>query len=97
VVAAISSGRPYTQSYDNGMIIRRFDEEVDSSELVWHRDEHTREVTVVEGTGWQLQLDNKKPEPLERGMLYRIPKMEYHRLIKGTGKLVVKIWEETND
>ena len=82
MVAAISSGKPYTQSYDNGLIIR---------------DEHTREVTVMEGTGWQLQLDNKKPEPLERGRLYKIPKMEYHRLIKGTGKLVVKIWEEKND
>tara|TARA_B100000035_G_scaffold110936_1_gene94200 strand:- start:128 stop:418 length:291 start_codon:yes stop_codon:yes gene_type:complete len=96
-VAAISSGKPYTQSYDNGMIIRRFDEEVDSEELVWHRDKHTREVTVVEGTDWKLQLDNQIPVTLERGRLYKIPKMEYHRLIKGTGKLVVKIWEETND
>ncbi len=97
MVAAISSGKPYTQSYDNGMIIRRFDEEVDSEELVWHRDKHTREVTVVEGTDWKLQLDNQIPVTLERGRLYKIPKMEYHRLIKGTGKLVVKIWEETND
>ena len=79
------------------MIIRRFDEEVDSEELVWHRDKHTREVTVVEGTDWKLQLDNQIPVTLERGRLYKIPKMEYHRLIKGTGKLVVKIWEETND
>jgi quercetin dioxygenase-like cupin family protein len=97
VVVAISSGKPYTQSYDNGLIIRRFDEEVDSSELVWHRDKHTREVTVLEGTDWQLQLDNKIPVELERGKIYVIPEMEYHRLIKGTGKLVVKIWEEKND
>ena len=82
MVAAISSGKPYTQSYDNGMIIRRFDEEVDSEELVWHRDKHTREVTVVEGTDWKLQLDNQIPVTLERGRLYKIPKMEYHRLIK---------------
>ena len=95
--AAISSGKPYTQSYDNGLIIRRFDEEVDSNELVWHRDKNTREVTILEGTGWQLQLDNELPVELQKGKSYKIPQMEYHRLIKGTGKLVVKIWEETND
>jgi len=97
VEAAISSGKPYTQSYDNGLIIRKFDEEVDSNELVWHRDKSTREVTILEGTGWQLQLDNELPVELQKGKAYKIPQMEYHRLIKGTGKLVVKIWEETND
>jgi quercetin dioxygenase-like cupin family protein len=97
VVAAISSGKPYTQSYDNGLIIREFEEEIDNSELVWHRDRRTREVTVLEGAGWKLQLDNNIPVELERGKIYVIPEMEYHRLIKGTGKLVVKIWEEKND
>ena len=97
MVAAISSGKPYTQSYDNGLIIREFEEEIDNSELVWHRDRRTREVTVLEGAGWKLQLDNNIPVELERGKIYVIPEMEYHRLIKGTGKLVVKIWEEKND
>ena len=89
--------KPYTQTYDNGFIIREFLDDVDDGELVWHRDKQTREVTVLEGTGWCLQLDNQLPKQLERGKLYKIPKMEYHRLIKGTGKLVVKIWEETNE
>ena len=89
--------KPYTQTYDNGFIIREFVDDVDDEELVWHRDKQTREVTVLEGTGWSLQLDNQLPKQLERGKLYTIPKMEYHRLIKGTGKLVVKIWEETNE
>ena len=89
--------KPYTQTYDNGFIIREFLDNVDDGELVWHRDKQTREVTVLEGTGWSLQLDNQLPKQLERGKLYTIPKMEYHRLIKGTGKLVVKIWEETNE
>lgn len=89
--------KPYTQTYDNGFIIREFLDDVDDEELVWHRDKQTREVTVLEGTGWSLQLDNQLPKQLERGKLYTIPKMEYHRLIKGTGKLVVKIWEETNE
>ena len=86
--------KPYTESYDNGLIIRQFDEDVNDDELIWHRDKRTREITVLEGSGWQLQLDNQLPKELQRGRLYKIPKMEYHRLIKGTGKLVVKIWEE---
>ena len=89
--------KPYTQTYDNGVIIRQFDEDVNSDELIWHRDKRTREITVLEGDGWQLQLDNQLPKELEKGRLNKIPEMEYHRLIKGTGKLVVKIWEETND
>jgi|TARA_B100001093_G_C26549551_1_gene893883 quercetin dioxygenase-like cupin family protein len=89
--------KPYTESYDNGLIIREFKEDVDSEELVWHRDKRTREITILEGKGWQLQLDNQLPKELKQGHLYTIPEMEYHRLIKGTGKLVVKIWEETHD
>ena len=89
--------KPYTESYDNGLIIREFKEDVDSEELVWHRDKRTREIIILEGKGWQLQLDNQLPKELQQGLLYTIPKMEYHRLIKGTGKLVVKIWEETHD
>ena len=33
-------------------------------------------------------------EDLIKGKLYTIPKMEYHRLIKRTDKLVLNIWEE---
>ena len=89
--------KPYTQTYDNGVIIRKFEYDIESEELVWHRDRRTREVTVLDGDNWKIQLDNKLPEELVKGKIYKIPKMEYHRIIKGTGQLVVKIWEETND
>jgi hypothetical protein len=89
--------KPYTQTYDKGVIIRQFGDDIESEELVWHRDRHTREVTVLDGDDWKIQLDNKLPEELVKGKIYKIPKMEYHRIIKGTGQLVVKIWEETND
>tara|TARA_B100001939_G_scaffold315960_1_gene301567 strand:- start:522 stop:794 length:273 start_codon:yes stop_codon:yes gene_type:complete len=87
--------KPYIDSYDNGKIVREFSEDVESDELIWHRDKRTREITVLNGTGWKLQMDNQLPEELKKGKLYKIPKMEYHRLIKGTDKLVLKIWEET--
>ena len=89
--------KPYTQTYDNGVIIRKFEYDIESEELVWHRDRRTREVTVLDGDNWKIQLDNKLPEELVKGKIYKIPKMEYHRIIKGTGQLVVKIWEETDD
>ena len=89
--------KPYTQTYDKGVIIRQFEDDIESEELVWHRDRHTREVTVLDGDDWKIQLDNKLPEELVKGKIYKIPKMEYHRIIKGTGQLVVKIWEETDD
>jgi hypothetical protein len=43
-----------------------------------------------------LQLDNQLPFIMEKGRLYRIPKMVYHRIIKGKGDLRLRIWDEVN-
>tara|TARA_B110000503_G_scaffold58853_1_gene94046 strand:+ start:29 stop:313 length:285 start_codon:yes stop_codon:yes gene_type:complete len=71
-------------------IIRTFTDSVEE-ELVWHRDHESRLVHVLEGRGWKLQLDDKLPQELNIGQNYHIPKMGYHRLIKGNEKLVVRI------
>ena len=71
--------------------IREFDEELEDRELIWHRDTETRRVSVLSGDGWKLQLDNELPHTLKVGNHYAIPKMKYHRLIKGQGKGVIKI------
>ena len=42
---------------------------------------------------WSFQLDNDIPRKLLKDKLF-IPNETYHRLIKGTGDLVVKIWQE---
>ena len=89
--------KPYTEVVEDKYIVREFSETVDESELVWHRDKSNRELTVLQGEGWKLQLDNKQPVDLVKGKLYVIPKEEYHRLIKGTGNLLLQIWEEKND
>ena len=89
--------KPYIDNHNNGKIVREFSGDVSEDELIWHRDKRTREVTVLEGTGWKLQMDNKLPEELREGKTYRIPKMEYHRVIKGTNKLVLKIKEYSDD
>jgi len=81
---------PYTQS-DN---IRTFNAAVHSDELIWHRDKQDREVTVLSGKDWQLQLDNALPVILEENKTYHIPKYVYHRVLKGKEDLVIEINEK---
>ena len=72
---------------------RVFTENVDTEELVWHRDRCDREVFVEESNGWMLQMDEELPQVLQEGQTYFIPKMVYHRVIKGTGDLKILIEE----
>jgi len=83
--------RPYTEtSLGQNQYIREFDSNVDNHELEWHLDKEDRLVEVVENNGgWEVQLDNNLPCLLEKSIF--IPKETYHRVIKGSGKLVVKI------
>lgn len=89
--------RPYTEEileqHGTGVpyVIREFTESVKNEELAWHRDKESRVVSVLSGTGWQLQHDDELPIQLNQGEEYYIPKMTYHRLIKGQGNLVVRI------
>ena len=85
---------PYTdKKLSEGVFLREFSELTESEELVWHRDHKDRYVTVVEGEGWQLQFDNRLPVHLKEGDTVHIPKNTYHRLHKGSTKLVVEINE----
>jgi len=78
------------KSLGNDVYIREFDKDIDSHELEWHLDKEDRLVEVVENNGkWQVQLDNCLPVLLEKNIF--IPKETYHRVIKGSGRLVVKI------
>jgi len=96
-VVEISSGKPYNEVLENDYIIREFSSDINESELIWHRDKKTRKVTILQGEGWKIQMDNSLPETLEEGREYHIPKMEYHRLIKGTGNLLIQIKEKDYD
>jgi quercetin dioxygenase-like cupin family protein len=79
--------RPY-QDNDS---VRTFNSNVDSSELVWHRDREDRTITVLEGNGWSFQYDDSLPFELKQGDQFFIEKMTYHRLLKGTNQLRVLI------
>jgi len=81
---------PYTNiEVTDNHIIRKFDENIDPIELMWHRDNEDRIVEALESTDWLLQLDDSLPIILNKPIF--IPKHMYHRVIKGTGNLLVKI------
>lgn len=81
----VDTGRPYIEEGE----IRTFLQSTPSFELVWHRDREDRLVSALEKTDWKFQLDNDIPRPLDKEIF--IPKQTYHRLIKGTGDLKVRV------
>ena len=84
------TGRPYSETEKKGYVVRKFSQETSSFELVWHRDKEDRIVQALHKTDWKFQLDNDIPRYLTETELF-IPKQTYHRLIKGTGDLKVKV------
>ena len=70
-------------------IIREFSDKTDIIDFMWHRDNEDRLVEALHDTDWQVQLDNGLPTSLNEPIF--IPRHQYHRVIKGNGKLRVKI------
>lgn len=71
--------------------VRVFSEQTNSDEFKWHRDREDRLITIIEGNGWGIQIDNELPKQLEVGKQYIIPEGVYHRVIKGNGDLKISI------
>ena len=72
-------------------IIREFNENIDPIELLWHRDDEDRTIEILEGIDWMIQLDNSLPSSLSQRIF--IPRHMWHRTIKGTGPLRIKIYK----
>lgn len=75
----------YTDKTDG---TRTFDANTDEIELKWHRDEEDRTIHVVGNTDWKIQLENQLPRDID-GVF--IPKLSWHRLIKGSNDLIIRI------
>ena len=88
---------PFASEEIIGGEIREFFIDRDDEEYVWHQDHEQREVEILEGEGWRFQYENCLPYLLEPGMIFDIPKGEYHRLIKGTKDLNFKIYKTNFD
>jgi hypothetical protein len=82
--------KPYTDiEVTDKYILREFSQDIDPIELMWHRDDEDRLVEIVGETDWKLQLDNQLPTSMNQPIF--IPRHEWHRVIKGTGNLTLKI------
>jgi hypothetical protein len=68
--------------------------DVNSDELVWHRDMHNRIVKIIQGGDWKFQSEDELPISLTDGMQIYIPKETFHRVIKGSRDLIILITEE---
>lgn len=87
--------KPYSEeTLADNAVLRRFDELIDPIELMWHRDDEDRLIEAVAETDWYIQLENELPKKFTEQVF--IPRHEWHRLIKGTGDLTVKITKYQN-
>ena len=81
---------PYKESkISENKFIREFKKDTESSEFIWHKDKEDRIVESIGYTDWLYQIDNELPKKIE-GEVF-IPKETYHRVIKGTGDLKIKL------
>lgn len=77
-----------TKISDN-TFIREFGQDTDSGEYAWHRDREDRIIESIGDTDWMVQIDDELPKKIEGEIL--IPMGIYHRLIKGTGDLKIRL------
>jgi len=84
---------PFEQIELNNKKIRTFSPEVEDDELKWHQDLNDRKVTILESGGWSFQMEDELPTKLQNAKQIFIPKLVWHRVIKGDNKLVVEIEE----
>lgn len=90
--------KEYTDEFTGpGTRIRRITKEAVDGELTWHRDARDRTVTILEGSGWHVQFDNQIPFKVSPGDRISVQAKQWHRIIPGSGDLVMEIKEMPKD
>ena len=74
---------------NDNTFIREFKQDTDSGDFMWHRDHENRIIESIGETDWMIQIDNELPKQI-RGEVF-IPMGVYHRVIKGTGDLKIRL------
>jgi hypothetical protein len=77
------------ENINKNIFIRTFKQEVEKTELIWHRDREDRIIKSINETDWLFQFDNELPIHFKNEIF--IPKETYHRIIKGNGDLILEI------
>jgi quercetin dioxygenase-like cupin family protein len=74
------------------LVQRDFMSSLESGELNWHMDKEDREVVVVKGDGWYLQIENELPQMMQKESIFKIPKETWHRIINKNGtNLIINV------
>jgi len=76
--------------------VRVFNHKAPDHLFKWHKDENPRIVIVLNNSDWKFQFDDSHPFILNKGMNIAIPKDYFHRVIKGTTPLWVKVTESSH-
>ena len=82
---------PFSEKINNGVYIRTFSSDLNENELKWHFDEEDRIVICENNTDWLFQFDNELPITINKNEPIVIQKNIFHRIIKGTNNLKLKI------
>jgi hypothetical protein len=81
---------PFNESQlEFNTFIREFKQDTDSGDFTWHRDREDRIIESINETDWMIQLDNELPKVINEKIF--IPMGVYHRVIKGSGDLKIKL------
>ena len=80
---------PFRQKEKDGFIIRTFSKNLNENELKWHKDLEDRIIIPLNKNDWKSQKDNELPQNIDCKI--KIKANEWHRIIKGTGNLSLKI------
>jgi len=92
VYGGFDMDHPYREmQLADGRVARLFESTTDDAELGWHRDREDRIVEVVVANGWSFQRDDELPVLMQEGDVIGIPALEWHRVIRGWGPLVVAV------
>lgn len=84
---------PFKEWQEDKFIVRNFSENVDEMELVWHRDREDRIIFPIHESDWKIQIDNEIPKGISPNNPILIEANKFHRLIKGSKDLSVKIYK----
>jgi hypothetical protein len=80
---------PFEEIIESDKRIRIFKFDTVSHELKWHQDDDDRYVELIEETDWEFQFDDDLPIKFPKRLI--IPRMMWHRVIKGKGDLKISI------
>jgi hypothetical protein len=80
-----------TEIDENGNLIRNFPNTTEAHLLKWHTDEEDRIVYSLNTNDWLFQFDNELPIPIKPYVEIEIKRGVFHRIIKGSTDLILKI------